>query len=351
MSDSTNGQEAQPTIDAPDRAELNRRAFVVGTGAAAAGATLGPGTVGAQETSDRETTDGSGPSPVVIAHRGYAGLYPENTVGAVEAASRGGHDDAGATRGADMIEIDVMPTGAGEVVVFHDSRLSERDGGERGLTDANGVVWETSTDVVTRADVLESGETVPLLTDVLSAIPTGVAVNIEFKNPGSFDVEFAANLSGDALSAQKDLWRPFTEDVLAIADGYENDILVSSFYEAALATVREQSALPVAPLLWDSIEDGLDIARTYDAEAIHPPFNMIRGTPFYADPYYTEGSDWADVDLLSVAHEEGRAVNVYTLTTWYQAEQLAAAGVDGLIADYPGLLRFGTRERNARFLP
>lgn len=119
-------------------------------------------------------------------------------------------------------------------------------------------------------------------------------------NPGSFDVEFAANLSGDALEAQKDLWRPFTED-------------------------------------------GLDIARTYDAEAIHPPFNMIRGTPFYADPYYTERSDWADVDLLSVAHEEGRTVNVYTLTTWYQAEQLAAAGVDGLIADYPGLLRFGTR--------
>lgn len=45
-----------------------------------------------------------------------------------------------------------------------------------------------------------------------------------------------------------------------------------------------------------------------------------------------------DTDLLEIAHEEGREVNVYTLTTWYQAEQLAAAGVDGLVSDHPGLL-------------
>lgn len=343
MSIPTDSQETQRMVTAPDRAAMKRRAFVVGAGAVAAGVTLGTGTAGSQETSDQATHDESDASPTITAHRGYAGLYPENTVGAVEAASRGGHDDVAATRGADMIEIDVMPTEDDDVVVFHDSRLAERDGGERGLTDANGVVWETATDVVTNAEVLESGETVPLLTEVLDAIPVSVGVNIEFKNPGSFDVEFAANLSGDALETQKDIWQPFTEDVLTVVDGYEHQILVSSFYEAALATVRELSDLPVAPLLWDSIEDGLDIARTYDAEAVHPPYNMIQGTPFYADPYYTEGSEWADIDLLAVAHEEGRDVNVYTLGTWYQAEQLAAAGVDALIADYPGLLRFGAR--------
>lgn len=343
MSDSTDRRTTQRTINTPDMTAMKRRTFVVGAGAAATGASLGVGTAGAQETSSQTMRDESNASPAIIAHRGYAGVNPENTVGAVEAASRGGTDDVAATRGADMIEIDVVPTGDGDVVVFHDSRLAERDGGERGLTDASGVVWETSTDTVTSANVLGSGETVPLLTEVLDAIPASVGVNIEFKNPGSFDVEFAANLSGEALETQKDIWRPFTEDVLTIADDYENDILVSSFYEAALATVREHSDLPVAPLLWDSIEDGLDIARTYDAEAIHPPYNMIQGTPFYADPYYTEGSDWVDIDLLAVAHDEGRDVNVYTLGTWYQAEQLAAAGVDGLIADYPGLLRFGAR--------
>jgi len=123
---------------------------------------------------------------------------------------------------------------------------------------------------------------------------------------------------------------------------YDNEILVSSFYEAALATVHEtDDAIPVAPLLWDSVEDGIDIAREYDAEAIHPPYNMIQGTPFYADEYYTEGSEWSDTDLPAVAREEGRAVNVYTIGTWYEAERLAAAGVDGIIADYPGLLSDG----------
>lgn len=200
-------------------------------------------------------------------------------------------NDSAATRSADIIEIDVVPIGDSDVVVLHDLRLAEHDGGERGLTDASGVVWKTATEVVTSTEVLEGGGTVHLLAGVLDAIPPSVGVNIGFKNPGSFDGKFAANLSGDALEAQKNIWRPFTEDVLAIVDDYENDILVSSFYEAALATVRELSDLPVAPLLWDSIKDG--------------------------------------------------NVNVYTVGTWYQAEQLVAAGVDDRIADYPGHLRFG----------
>jgi glycerophosphoryl diester phosphodiesterase len=66
---------------------------------------------------------------------------------------------------------------------------------------------------------------------------------------------------------------------------------------------------------------------------------MVSGTPFYEDQYYVSGP-FADVDLVEVAHAEGREVNVYTLATWYQAKELAAAGVDGLIADYPNLLSF-----------
>jgi glycerophosphoryl diester phosphodiesterase len=323
----------------------NRRQFVIGAGTAAAGAVTGAGTAGArsEESQGDDGSEDAGRSgreegrgrdaPGVIAHRGFAGRYPENTV---EAAVRSARD------GADMVEIDVMACEGGEVVVFHDDGLAERDGGERGLTDAEGIVWETSCETVQSAEVLRSGETVPLLAEVMNAIPDDYPVNVEFKNPGSGDLEFAANLDGDALAEQKEIWRPFTERVLDVVGRYDNEILVSSFYEAALATVREtDDAIPVAPLLWDSVEDGIDIAREYDAEAIHPPYNMIQGTPFYADEYYTEGSEWSDTDLLAVAREEGRAVNVYTVGTWYEAERLAAAGVDGIIADYPGLLSDG----------
>ncbi|MDS0279606.1 glycerophosphodiester phosphodiesterase [Halomicroarcula sp. S1AR25-4] len=331
---------------------IGRRAFVAGTGAVGATALGVPGVAASavDESDDDETGEGTcgvssvDSDPELIAHRGFAGVYPENTVGAVEAASRGGKAPQAASRGADSIEIDVLPTAEGDVVAFHDSRLAERDGGERGLTDTSGVVWETDTETVTNAEVLRSGETVPLLTDVLDAIPSGVGVNVELKNPGSFDLEFAVNLSAEKLAAQKSTWRSFVHRVLDVVDEYSHEFLFSSFYEAALAVTRANSSYPVAPLLWDSIEDGLDIARTYDAEAIHPPYNMVQGTPFYADDYYTEGSEWADIDLVSVADEEGRAVNVYTVGTWYQYDRLAAAGVDGVIADYPNLGRFGARD-------
>jgi len=344
MSD-TDGQE-QGGTGHPNTTALGRRTVLAGAGTAAAGA-VGVTDVAAagQERADEESgRDGDDHAdPALIAHRGFAGLYPENTVGAVEAASRGGGSNRAPSRGADTVEIDVLPTTGGDVIVFHDNGLAERDGGERGLTDTEGIVWETGTGTVTDAEVLASGETVPLLTEVLDAVPTSVGVNVELKNPGSSDLRFADDLSGEELEEQKAVWRPFVERVLATVDDYGNEFLFSSFYEAALATTREASEHPVAPLLWDSIEDGLHIARTYDAEAVHPPYNMVKGTPFFRDPYFTEGSEWADIDLVAAAHEEGRDVNVYTLTTWYQAERLAAAGVDGLIADYPDLLGFGTR--------
>jgi glycerophosphoryl diester phosphodiesterase len=357
--DRDGGRTAHPDTTA---AAMRRRAFVSGVGASAAGLAAGVAAAGGPDDGDDERdgheagdrTDGdrgrrgrrTEEFPDLIAHRGFAGMYPENTVGAVTRAARGARSPRSRSRAAQSIEIDVVATADGDVVVFHDDRLAGRDGGERGLTDAEGLVWETDTETVTDAEVLDSGETVPLLSTVLDAIPRHIGVNVELKNPGSGDLRFAANLSGSALETQAAIWRPFVNEVLDVVDEYHNDVLFSSFYEAALATTREASDYPVAPLLWDSIEDGLAIAEAYDAEAIHPPYNMVRGTPFYADEYYTEGSEWSDTDLLAVAHDAGRDVNVYTIGTWYQAERLSAAGVDGLIADYPGLLRFGAERRD-----
>lgn len=353
----TNDEERRTGHPDTSATALRRRSFIAAAGASAtgmvgaAGATRGRGRGRERGNaspdgpthgdSDTDRFDGFGDDPALIAHRGFAGLYPENTVGAVAASARGGRSSLAPSRGADVIEIDVVPTAENDVVVFHDDRLAERDGGERGLTDTEGVVWETDTDTVTSAEVLESGETVPRLRAVLEAIPTSVGVNVELKNPGSFDVAFAESLSGEELEAQAELWRPFVAEVLDVVDDFEHDYLFSSFYEAALATTREASDYPVAPLLWDSVADGVEIARRYDAEAVHPPYHMIRGTPFYGDQHYEEGAGWDEIDLLAVAHEEGRDVNVFTLETWYQAERLAAAGVDGLISDHADVGRFG----------
>jgi glycerophosphoryl diester phosphodiesterase len=313
---------------------VGRRTFVKGTGAAAAGV-AGPGVVSAAR-SDRATegtANGNGNGNEngnentkragtesddvnLIGHRGFAGVDPENTVRAVRNASRGGQSNGGGKR-ADMIEVDIMPCGDGEIVVFHDENLS-------GLTDEEGVVWETDCETVREAEVLESGETVPLLAEVMDAIPPSVGVNLEFKDRGNMD------------------WEAFADAALGIAADYRNEILVSSFDDGAVASVAENHPdIPVAFLFWNDIRAGLDVTDEYGCDAMNVPFNMVRGTPFFsADIGFDNvpSGGYADVDLVEAADERGIDLNVWTVQNWYQADQLVKADVDGLIADYPNLL-------------
>lgn len=327
------------------RTLLKRTAGVATAGALGAAYTDG-GTQPADEGADalvtrrrddaNGATDDRSPSELaLIAHRGFAGENPENTVAAAEAAtSRAGsaEGDGPTGRRADVIELDVVPTADGDVVVFHDDVLSGRDGERRGLTDTEGTVWETDTATVTSAEVLDSGETVPRLSRFLDAVPEDVGVNVELKNPGRTDLRFARKLSEPELADRTAAWLPFVERVVSVLDEHDNEFLCSSFCEGALAATREASSYAVAPILWEAIGDGLAIAREHDAAAVHAPMRLIAGTPFH-DPALTAG-----VDLVARAHAEGRDVNVWTVDTWYQADRLAGAGVDGIAADYSGLL-------------
>ena len=181
-------------------------------------------------------------SPTVIAHRGFAGKYPENTVRAV----RGAVDD-----GADAVEIDVQPTADGDVVVFHDRRL-DGPAGDHGLTDGSGVVWEQPTATVTSARVLDTEECVPPLSDVLNATPADVLVNVELKNPGSDGIRPGEALSGAARTTARERWTPFVTSVLSVVGSFDHDVLYSSFCEGALAALDavgadERLAALVAP--------------------------------------------------------------------------------------------------------
>lgn len=322
----------------PDASSHRRRAVLVGTAGAAGigGLAVARGarrlTDGGTNEDTQTVTDDPPPSPTdnltLVAHRGFAGENPENTLTAARAATR---EDGPGGR-ADFVEFDVVATSEGDVVVFHDDELAGRDGDEPGVTDVDGIVWETDTETVTSAEVLGSGETVPRLDEMLAAVPTDVGVNVELKNPGSGSLRFGEKLSERDLEARKSIWGSFVDRVLAALDATDHEVLLSSFYEAAVAVAAERSTYPVAPILWDSVEDGISIAERYDAAAVHPPAEMVRRTPFFDD------SRFGGTDIVEAARTDGRAVNVWTVETWYQAERLVEAGVDGLIADYSTLL-------------
>jgi glycerophosphoryl diester phosphodiesterase len=269
--------------------------------------------------------------PRVIAHRGFAGVAPEKTAGAARFA---------AESGADLIEIDVRPTSDGEVIVFHDDALSGRDDSDGGLTDSAGLVHETPWAEIRNAEVLGSGETVPTLREMLDAIPPTVGVNVELKQPGTDDLRFGEKLSGAALAAARDRWHEFVASVIEITDAHDHDFLFSSFSEGALAATRGiDSSIPLATLFGRDIEAGLAITREYDCEAIHPPLDAVLDREREAGDDVSERAQVSP--LVRDAHDAGREVNVWTVRTWHEARRLAAREVDGIIADYPGLLAFG----------
>ncbi len=262
---------------------------MVKTTGAMLGLTAASGTVAGRAARSRERRSRDGLH--VTAHRGFRDVFPQNTVAAVEGASR---------LGADRIEIDVVATSDGEIVVFHDERLDD-------LTDGSGPVAETPAETVLDAEVLGSGETVPTLAGALEAADPNVTMNIEFKASGPLS------------------WTEFAERVLRIASCESERFYVSSFDPDALRAVKDVSPrVDVAPIFGRNTTENLEVARELDAQAVNCSLGVLDG------------------DLVETAHDEGREVNVWTVDTWREARAPIELGADGLIADYPNMTTFAT---------
>lgn len=212
----------------------------------------------------------------LIAHRGFAGVGAENTVGAV----------ATAARRADAVEVDVRRCGSGDLVVVHDEDVDR-------VTDGSGAVADRTAAELAALDVLGSGEGIPTLDALLTAVPDEVTVNVELKELG---------VAADAVAA---------------AGRVENEVLVSSFLPAALAECREADpAVPVALLFHEAPAARMALARRLDCAFVHPHYALAGA-------------------VVSEADAAGMGVNVWTLDDREQAERMADLGVDGVIADYP----------------
>ena len=220
------------------------------------------------------------PTVRLVAHRGFADRYPENTRRAFRAAASV----------ADAIELDVRRCGSGELVVFHDERLDR-------LTGTSGHLAESPLETLQTLSVLDSGESVPRLRDAFEAIPPAVAVNVELKERG--------------LAA----------DVLAVAGKFENDLLLSSFDAEALREAREADREVSLAYITDTAAGAVETARGLDCAFVHPHLDAC-----------------LDTDLVAQAHDAGMEVNAWTVKTHEQAANLREAGVDGLIADSPDVV-------------
>lgn len=238
--------------------------------------------------------------PSLIAHRGFAGERPENTVPTFRSAARS----------ADWIELDCRPTADGVCAVFHDRRLDR-------CTSLSGVVAETSAETLFSTRVLGGGP-VPTLEEALDAIPTDTGVVIDLKGR-----------HGAVPTGADERWEWLEGPLATIADT-PHPTLVSTFWEGALeATKRYAPELPTAYLFERGVDHALGVADRYGCAALHPPVELLVG-----------GRDAPDGEegLLARARERDLAVNVWTVTDHEEAAALAALGVDGIIADRADVL-------------
>jgi glycerophosphoryl diester phosphodiesterase len=239
--------------------------------------------------------------PLVFGHRGASADAPENTLAAFRLAC---------DQGADGVELDVWRCGTGEVVVHHDEDTLRTSGVPRLLSSAS-LAELRALDVGSWKGERFRGERIPLLAEVLEAIP-GAAVNVELKSSGVPDLELGRAVAQVLRKARA-----------------EERCIVSSFDYAVLAAFRVAApAVPCGVLFaadqrWRLRE--LVGTRLLRPRAVHPEAALV--TPERARRW----------------RERGLAVNVWTVDEPEEMARVCALGVAALITNQPGLARAAVR--------
>ncbi len=216
---------------------------------------------------------------LVIGHRGAAGLAPENTLASFARA---------VALGVHAVELDVHVC-EGQLCVIHDDTLDR-------TTNGRGKVADVTLEELRALDAGD-GNHVPLLEEVLDALPAEVGVNVELKGAGT----------GVVLAEMLDAGRP---------------LLVSSFDHGELEQFHERRAeVCVAPLFGRWRDDALRVAGSFQSRFL----NLSRRA--------------ATAAHVGAARAAGLEVLVYTVNDAAEAERFASLGVKGVFTDYPDRIR------------
>lgn len=233
---------------------------------------------------------------LVIGHRGAAGLAPEHTRPSFERAL---------AIGVDMIELDVQLTRDGHLVVVHDRELGRTATGT-GAVRAHSLGELKQLDTGSWFGEAFRGEPLFTLAEVFDLLGGRASLNVEIKSPEP-DWEATARLLAEVLREA----------------GALTSTVVSSFEMGALEAVRARLPEARIGVLWQSLDvvPAWEWAQRLRASSFHPFFGLV--------------SD----DLVDAARAHGLRVYTWTVNEENEIRRVAAAGVDGIISDFPDRLR------------
>ncbi|MDR1901011.1 MAG: glycerophosphodiester phosphodiesterase [Treponema sp.] len=233
----------------------------------------------------------------VVAHRGYSGLYPENTMTAFKKA---------AEAGADEIELDVQLSKDGAVVVIHDESLKR-------VTGQTGWVRDFTLEELRGFDasVLYSGEfgfnPIPSLDEYFSWVKTtAITTNIELKN----SLYYYEGLEEKTIE-------------LVRKHGLEGKVIFSSFNHASLFTCKKLAPAIPCGLLVEHADVGNAglYAKTCGMEYYHPDITTLTR------------------ETVENCRIHGIELNVWTVNDMAGLLRLEAWNCRGVITNYPAVCK------------
>lgn len=231
--------------------------------------------------------------PWVIAHRGASGHAPENTLAAFRRAVE---------LGAPFIETDLHLSRDARFVVIHDSALQRTTNG-RGLVRDFTLAELRKLDAGSWFDPKFTGEPIPTLEEVLAfGREADVGLYLEVKYETGLGMDYAL--------------------VGALRDAQESArVVVLSFDPAVLQGVRRQDATLMTGLLFDErLPDPVALAQSVAARQLVPRKDLVTS------------------ELVDRAHRADLQVATWTVNEPAQMRAVIAAGVDGVMTDYPDRL-------------
>jgi glycerophosphoryl diester phosphodiesterase len=234
---------------------------------------------------------------MVIAHRGFSGRAPENTLASFRRAME---------IGSDMIELDVQLSQDGKVVILHDDTLERTTNGRGRVADFT-LAELKQLDAGSWFGPRFSGQRIPTLNEVLELAKGRILVNIEIKNPthGQYPI---TELCDRALQETR-------------RAGMVNRVIFSSFNPVALERIREKD-----PRIW--------VALLY-----HKPWNSLLEITRHSEyPVLNLRHSYLTKNKIGKIHQEGRKLNVYTLNSEEELERFVSWEVDGIITNDPDRL-------------
>lgn len=244
----------------------------------------------------------------VIAHRGSSGAAPENTLAAIRLAI---------AHRSDVVENDIQRTRDGELVIMHDTTLTRTTDVEQVFPDR--APWSVGSFTLAEIKQLDAGswfapefagQRVPTLQQWVEAVGNKAGMLLEPKAPELYP--------GIETDLDKEL-RSLPTFNRALRAGR---VVVQSFNHAWLRAYKDLAPDVPVGLLFSTRPTSLQISEAATwAQQVNPALGAI------------------DAATVQDVHAHGLQIHVWTVNGGADMRRAKNWGVDGIITNYPQVLR------------